>query len=194
MTHKILRIDASMRKNGSYSRTLSHKLITQLKGQIPSNVKERDLADGIPFINEAWIEANFTDIAERTSEQRSVLSFSDALINELKNADTLVIGLPIYNFNVPAAFKAWIDQVARTKVTFRYGDNGPEGLLENKKAYVIISSGGTQLGSEVDFVSDYIHHVLGFIGIKDVTIIDSSGIGRNEEKVIADVHAIIEGI
>jgi len=194
MTQQILRIDASMRKNGSYSRTLSNKLITQLKGQTPSNVKERDLADGIPFINEAWIEANFTDIAERTSEQRSVLSFSDALINELKNADTLVIGLPIYNFSFPAAFKAWIDQVARAKVTFRYGDNGPEGLLENKKAYVIISSGGTQLGSEVDFVTDYIHHVLAFIGIKDVTIIDSSGIGKNEEKVIADAHASIEGI
>lgn len=194
MTQKILRIDASMRKNGSYSRTLSTKLIAQLKNQASSNVKKRDLADGIPIINEAWIEANFTDVAERTAEQRSVLSFSDALTSELIATDTLVIGLPIYNFNVPAAFKAWIDQVARAKVTFRYGDNGPEGLLENKKAYVIISSGGTQLGSEVDFVSDYIHHVLGFIGIKDVTIIDSSGIGRNEEKVIADAHAIIEGI
>ena len=194
MTQKILRIDASMRKNGSYSRTLSTKLITQLKGQASSNVKERDLADGIPIINEAWIEANFTDVAERTAEQRSVLSFSDALISELTDTDTLVIGLPIYNFSVPAAFKAWIDQVARAKVTFRYGKNGPEGLLESKKAYVIISSGGTQLGSEVDFVSDYIHHVLGFIGIKDVTIIDSSGIGRNEEQVIADAHAIIEGI
>lgn len=194
MTQKILRIDASMRKNGSYSRTLSTKLIAQLKDQASSNVKERDLADGIPIINEAWIEANFTDVAERTAEQRSVLTFSDALISELTATDILVIGLPIYNFNVPAAFKAWIDQVARAKVTFRYGDNGPEGLLENKKAYVIISSGGTQLGSELDFVSDYIHHVLGFIGIKDVTIIDSSGIGRNEEKVIADAHAIIEGI
>ena len=116
------------------------------------------------------------------------------MISELKTADTLVIGLPVYNFNVPAAFKAWIDQVARAKVTFRYGDNGPEGLLENKKAYVILSSGGTQLGSDIDFVSDYIHHILGFIGIKDETIIDSSGIGLNEEKVIADVHAIIDAI
>ena len=192
MTQKILRIDASMRKKGSYSRTLSQRLISQLKSQTLSKVAERDLADGIAFINESWIEANFMDSTKRTAEQRSVLSFSDALISELKNADVLVIGLPIYNFNVPAAFKAWIDQVARAKVTFRYGDNGPEGLLENKKAYVIISSGGTQLGSEIDFVSDYIHHVLGFIGIKDVTIIDSSGIGRNEEKVIADAHAIID--
>ena len=194
MTQQILRIDSSMRKNGSYSRTLSDRLIAQLQAQASSTVKERDLADGIPFINEAWIEANFTDIAERTAEQRSILSFSDALISELKTADTLVVGLPIYNFNVPAAFKAWIDQVARAKVTFRYGDNGPEGLLENKKAYVILSSGGTQLGSDIDYVSDYIHHILGFIGIKDVTIIDSSGIGRNEEEIIANAHAVIDAI
>jgi FMN-dependent NADH-azoreductase len=194
MTQKILRIDASMRKIGSYSRTLSDRLIAQLKSQTPSTVKVRDLADGVPFINEAWIEANFTDINQRTAEQRSILSCSDALISELESANTLVIGLPIYNFNVPAAFKAWIDLVARAKVTFHYGDNGPEGLLENIKTYVIVSSGGTQLGSDVDFVSDYIHHVLGFLGIKDVTIIDSSGIGRDEEKVIANTHAIIDEI
>ena len=194
MSQQILRIDASMRKNGSYSRTLSDRLIAQLKEQSHSTVKVRDLADGIPYINEAWIEANFTDIAGRTAEQRSVLSHSDALISELKSADTLVIGLPIYNFNVPGAFKAWIDQVARAKVTFRYGDNGPEGLLNNKKAYVIISSGGTQLGSEIDFVSDYVHHILGFIGIKDVTIINSSAIGRNEAQVIANAHLAIDAI
>ena len=194
MSQQILRIDASMRKNGSYSRALGDRLIAQLKSQSLSTVKVRDLADGIPNIDETWIGANFTDIAERTAEQRSVLSCSDALISELKSADTLVIGLPIYNFNVPAAFKAWIDQIARAKITFRYGDNGPEGLLKDKKSYVILSSGGTQLGSNIDYVSDYMHHILGFIGIKDVTIIDSSGIGRNEAKVIADAHLVIDGI
>jgi FMN-dependent NADH-azoreductase len=194
MSQQILRIDASMRKNGSYSRALGDRLIAQLKSQSLSTVKVRDLADGIPNIDETWIGANFTDIAERTAEQRSVLSCSDALISELKSADTLVIGLPIYNFNVPAAFKAWIDQIARAKITFRYGDNGPEGLLKDKKSYVILSSGGTQLGSNIDYVSDYMHHILGFIGIKDVTIIDSSGIGRNESKVIADAHSVIDGI
>ena len=194
MSQQILRIDASMRKNGSYSRALGDRLIAQLKSQSLSTVKVRDLADGIPNIDETWIGANFTDIAERTAEQRSVLSCSDALISELKSADTLVIGLPIYNFNVPAAFKAWIDQIARANITFRYGDNGPEGLLKDKKSYVILSSGGTQLGSNIDYVSEYMHHILGFIGIKDVTIIDSSGIGRNEAKVIADAHLVIDGI
>ena len=95
---------------------------------------------------------------------------------------------------MPAAFKAWIDQIARAKITIHYGANGPEGLLKDKKSYVILSSGGTQLGSNIDYVSDYMHHILGFIGIKDVTIIDSSGIGRNESKVIADAHSVIDGI
>ncbi|WP_415901415.1 FMN-dependent NADH-azoreductase [Neptuniibacter sp. QD29_5] len=191
MINKILRIDASMRKKGSYSRTLSDHLIEALKNKNHTTVKTRDLANGIPLITEAWIKANLTDIDERTAEQRSVLSCSDALISELKEADTLVIGLPIYNFHVPAAFKAWIDQIARAKVTFRYGEKGPEGLLKNKKAYVILSSGGTQLGTDIDFVSDYIQHTLAFIGIKDVIIIDSCGIGRNEEKVISNAQAII---
>ncbi|MEH6345682.1 MAG: NAD(P)H-dependent oxidoreductase [Bermanella sp.] len=190
----MLRIDTSLRKKGSYSRALSDRLITRLQSQSPAKVKERDLAVGIALINEAWAEANATDITELTAEQRAVLSCSDALISELKSADTLVIGLPIYNFNVPAAFKAWIDQVARAKVTFRYGENGPEGLLKNKKAYVIISSGGTPLGSDIDFVSGYIHHVLGFIGIEDVTIIDSSGLGRDEGKVTVAAHGKIDSL
>jgi FMN-dependent NADH-azoreductase len=93
---------------------------------------------------------------------------------------------------VPAAFKAWIDQIARAKVTFRYTDKGPVGLLDNKKAYVIITSGGTKLGSEIDFVSEYIHHILGFIGIKEVTIIDSSAIGRDEKKVLSAANNAIQ--
>ena len=186
MTNQLLRIDASMRKSGSYRRKLGDRLIEQLQTQQPHGLTERDLADGVPHINEAWINANFTDISERSTQQRSVLSYSDVLVSELESADVVVIGLPIYNFGVPAAFKAWIDQIVRAKRTFRYGKNGPEGLLENTKAYIILSSGGTQLGSDIDFVSGYIRHVLGFIGIDDLTFIDSSGIGRDEEKVLTN--------
>jgi FMN-dependent NADH-azoreductase len=192
MNNKILRVDASIRKTGSYSRELTDNMIKQLTSLQNTNVKARDLADGVPMINEAWIGANFTDVAERTTEQRAVLACSDALIAEVQEADVLVIGLPIYNFSVPAAFKAWIDQIARAKVTFRYTDKGPVGLLDNKKAYVIITSGGTKLGSEIDFVSEYIHHILGFIGIKEVTIIDSSAIGRDEKKVLSAANNAIQ--
>ena len=193
MSKNILRIDASMRKNGSYSRDLLDELIKQLNEGKSTSIKDnkvtlRDLADGMPLINEQWIEANFTAVNERTKDQKTSLILSDTLVNELNNAELIVIGLPIYNFGVPAAFKAWIDQVVRAKLTFKYTDTGPVGLLNNKKAYIIVASGGTQLGTELDFISDYLRHVLGFIGIKDLTIIDSSGIGRDESKVLAHVH------
>lgn len=199
MAKNILRIDTSIRKNGSYSRGLSDKLIEQLNGQPPTsesngNITIRDLADGIPLIDDSWTKANFTPVDERTSKQRNCLATSDILVDEINNADLIVIGLPIYNFGVPAAFKAWIDQVVRSKLTFRYTDKGPIGLLNNKKAYIIIVSGGTQLGTELDFISDYVRHVLGFIGISEVTIIDSSGIGRAQSKVLDHAHEFITRI
>lgn len=199
MAENILRIDASMRKAGSISRDLSNKLINRLVGkqQICKNqckVTIRDLADGIPLIDENWIKANFTAIGERTAEQNKYLLASDALVEELNNADLIVIGLPIYNFGVPAAFKAWIDQVVRSKLTFRYGENGPIGLMNNKKAYIVIASGGTKLGTDVDYISDYLQHFLGFIGITDVTIIDCSGLARDESQTLAHAHKLIERI
>ena len=191
MTKTILRVDTSMRKNGSYSRKLVDSVITQLNKKGLHTTKTRDLADGVPFINEQWIAANFTPLNERTPAQHAELVQSDALVRELQEADILVIGLAVYNFSVPAAFKAWIDQVVRSKVTFHYAENGPEGLLENKKAYVVIASGGTQVGSDIDFFSAYVRHILAFIGITDVTFIDSSGIGRDEKKVLACANEAI---
>ena len=190
MSKNILRIDASMRKTGSYSRDLLDTLIKQLNGEegISVKVTTRDLADGISLINEQWIAANFTAIDERTEEQHKSLITSDTLVNELHTDALIVNGLPIYNFGVPAAFKAWIDQVVRSKLTFQYTDTGPVGLLNNKKAYIIVASGGTKLGTELDFISDYVRHVLGFIGVTDITFIDSSSIGLDESKVLAHAH------
>lgn len=184
MNQQLLRVDASMRVNGSTSRKLADKLIDQLVDENGYSVKNRDLTKAIPFVNEAWINANFTDPSARTPDQRAVLSQSDALVTELKNADTLVIATPIYNFGVPAALKAWIDMVARARETFKYIETGPVGLLEGKNAYVIITSGGTELDTDIDFVSGWLKHVLGFIGIDDVTIINSSGLMKGQDQVI----------
>jgi len=199
MSKNILRIDASMRKTGSYSRDLSDELIKQLNGEEDASINDsqvttRDLADGIPLINEQWIAANFTANDERTEDQHKSLITSDTLVEELNNAELIVIGLPIYNFGVPTAFKAWIDQVVRSKLTFHYTDAGPVGLLNNKKAYIIVASGGTKLGTELDFISDYVRHVLGFIGITDITFIDSSRVGLDESKVLAHAHEHIARI
>ena len=196
MSKNILRIDASMRKTDSYSRDLLDKLIKQLNGEKGINVKvtTRDLADGISLIDEQWIAANFTAIDKRTEDQHKNLIASDTLVEELNKAELIVIGLPIYNFGVPAAFKAWIDQVVRSKLTFQYTDTGPVGLLNNKKAYIIVASGGTKLGTELDFISDYVRHVLGFIGITDITFIDSSSVGLDKSKVLAHAHEHIARI
>ncbi|TNC91282.1 FMN-dependent NADH-azoreductase [Thalassolituus sp.] len=180
MTH-ILRVDASMRNEGSVSRVLADKLVARL-ATADSTITERDLAKGIDLIDEAWIGANFTDPADRTDAQKAALAKSDALVQELREADTLVITAPVYNFHVPAALKAWIDMIARARETFRYTENGPEGLLTGKKAYIVVTSGGTVLGSEYDFISGYLRHVLGFIGITDVSFIDSSGLMLDETK------------
>lgn len=164
----ILRIDASARTAGSSSRSLTDAVIEKLA---PDNIVTRDLTAALPFVTEDWIGANFTDEAERTDDQKAALALSDSLVDELLAADTLVIGTPIYNFAVPAALKAWIDLIARARKTFQYTATGPEGLLTGKKAFILIASGGTEVGSDIDFASGYLKHVLAFVGITDVTVI-----------------------
>ena len=169
MTH-ILRIDASMRHDGSTTRTLTDATVEKLAAS-GATVTTRDLADGVQIIDQDWIGANFTEPQDRTPQQVERLTLSDTLIAELKAADTVVIGMPIYNFGVPAALKAWIDQVARARVTFRYTENGPQGLLTGKRAIIVAASGGTGVDSDIDFATPYLRHALGFIGIHDVQVI-----------------------
>jgi FMN-dependent NADH-azoreductase len=170
---KILRIDASARHAGSTTRQLSDALIDALHdrhGRI--DVQTRDLARTPPPLLDAdWIAANFTEPQARTAEQRATLALSDALVAELMAADVVVIGVPVYNFSVPAALKAWIDQVARARLTFRYTEHGPEGLLKGKRAYLAMASGGVAAGSAEDFATGYLRHVLGFLGITAVEIV-----------------------
>ncbi|MEL6217197.1 MAG: NAD(P)H-dependent oxidoreductase [Pseudomonadota bacterium] len=179
----LLRIDASMRRDGSTTRSLTDRVVEHLN---PDAIVTRDLADGIGLIDEAWIGANFTPEENRTEEQKAALAASDALVAELKEADVVVIGVPVYNFGVPAALKAWVDQVARARVTFRYTENGPVGLLEGKRAILVAASGGTEVGSAIDFAVPYVRHVLGFVGIHDVQVIDA---GRQ----MVDADAAIKG-
>ena len=168
MTTKILRIDASARTEGSVTRDLNDRVLTELG---TAEVTRRDLTKALPQIDETWVEANFTAPDGRNDDQRAALALSDSLLDELRDADVLLIGLPIYNFSLPASLKAWIDQIARVGETFRYTENGPIGLLEGKRAIVTVASGGTPVGSDYDFATDYLRHVLGFIGITDVTFL-----------------------
>ncbi len=194
MTTKILRIDASARRNGSVSRDLASRIIDQFGANDTLNVATRDLADPLPLIDEIWVNANFTAPDERSAEQTQHLSLSDNLIAELQTADVLVIGLPVYNFSVPAAFKAWIDLVARAGVTFRYTENGPEGLLTGKRAIIAVASGGTEIGSEYDHATGYVRHVLGFLGIRDVVFVAADKLAVDADVALKNAFEAIEAL
>ena len=113
----------------------------------------------------------------------------------MKDADTIIIGAPVYNFGPPASLKAWADLVARAGTTFRYGENGPEGILEGKKAYIIAVSGGTTIGGDSDFMSGWLKFFLGFIGIRDVEIIIADGIfGQDGEQKVEAAKQIVANI
>jgi FMN-dependent NADH-azoreductase len=179
MTHTILRIDASARRTGSISRDLTDAIVSKFD---TAEVRVRDLAtDPLPQINETWVGANFTPADKRSDAQRQTLAQSDALVAELRAADTIVIGLPVYNFGVPAGLKAWIDLVARAGETFRYTESGPEGLLTGKRVIIAMASGGTEADSAIDFATPYLRHVLGFMGITQVELVRADRLAMDAE-------------
>ncbi|MEM8851907.1 MAG: NAD(P)H-dependent oxidoreductase [Pseudomonadota bacterium] len=177
---RILRIDASARHDGSYSRKLTDRLVARLGGDVTT----RDLADTpIPQVDETWVGATFTPPADRSEAQNTALDLSDTLVAELQNADTIVIATPVYNFGVPGALKAWADHVARVGVTFAYTETGPKGLLDGKRAIIAVASGGTKVGSDIDFATPWLKFFLGFLGITNVEIVAADGLMGDPEGV-----------
>ncbi len=170
-TH-ILRIDASANTSTSNSRRLGDRLIEKMKASLAdATVQKRDLNKGLYYIDEEWVAANFTPAEQRSEDQQQQLALSDQLIDEIRQADAIVLTTPMYNFGIPATLKSWIDLICRAGVTFKYTANGPVGLLQNKRVDIIITTGGVPLQSPVDFVSDYLKQVFRFIGIDDINII-----------------------
>lgn len=182
----VLLVNASSRLQDSVTRYLTDRLLDEIRQRHGiSKLVERDVATSVlPFIDESWINANFTAADQRTKQHREALALSDSLVDEIKAADVVVLGVPIYNFSVPAALKAWVDLVARAGLTFRYTSDGPVGLLSGKQAYVAVASGGVPVDSEGDFATPYIRHVLGFIGIKDVKVISAERLNVNNDTSI----------
>ncbi|WP_146346190.1 FMN-dependent NADH-azoreductase [Phaeobacter marinintestinus] len=191
MTRTVLHIDASARREGSTTRAMTDRILARLQ---PYSSVRRDLSTALPLITEDWVNANFTPADQRSDAQRETLALSDELVEELRAADAIVIGLPVYNFSVPAAFKAWIDLVARAGETFRYTAEGPQGLLTDKRAIVAIASGGTAVGSEIDFASGYVQHILGFMGIKDVELVAADRLAIDPEGSQKAADAAIDRI
>ena len=195
----LLRIDSSARYTGSLTRQLSAAYAEQWQAKNPGGkIIRRDLASQtLPHITEAMIGAYFTPADQRSAEQQAIIAESDKLVDELVAADTLVIGVPMYNFAPPSAFKAWVDHISRVGRTFSYGANGPTGLLTGKRAVVILSSGGVYSegpAQPLDFNGTYIRSVLGFLGITDVELIVAEGVSMGEEKAKQTVSQAQEKI
>jgi len=191
-TLRLLEINSSGRDEGSISRQLSAELIGALEHRHGSvEVTRRNLSSGVPFVNAAWIEANFTPDEHRTRKHLDTLAYSDELVGELKHADALVIGVPVYNFSIPAVLKAWIDMIARAGLTFQYTENGPVGLLSGKRAYLVVATGGVPVGSPMDFATPYLSHALSFVGITDIEIIAAAGTKSSTDEAVDRARAQI---
>jgi FMN-dependent NADH-azoreductase len=183
----ILNVVASPRGEASVSRQLADKVIDRLSDH-STQIITRDVSDGVPVVDGAWIGAAFG------GEDKSPLATSETLVGEVMAADHIVIATPIWNFGVPAALKAWVDQIARAGVTFQYTENGPKGLLDGKRATIVISSGGTESGSPIDFATPYLKHVLGFIGIHDVDVVAADRLMLDAEASMAKADAAINAL
>ena len=170
---RVLRVDASGRQTGSVSRALADRVVAHLSaGASGPEIIRRDLSRKPPaFVDASWIEATFTPPGQRLDSHRQALAASDEMADELQRADVVVIATPVYNFGVPATLKAWVDMVARAGVTFRYTEGGPVGLLQDKRAILVVVSGGTAVDSNTDFATPWLRHVLGFLGIREVGIV-----------------------
>lgn len=180
---KVLRIDSSARQAGSVSRAIGDEVIRRLAARHADiDIVNMDLAEGMDPIDGDWVAANFTSEVERSEAQRERLAASDQAVATLKGADAILLTAPVYNFSVPSALKAWVDQVCRAGLTFRYTENGPQGLLADKPVYLVMASGGVAFGSPADFASGYLKQVFRFIGIEDVRFIGA-------ERVAADAEA-----
>lgn len=179
----ILQINASARREGANSTRVGNSIVARLQSASPAaTLTLRDLSSSPhPVLDEAALGALFTPDEQRTSDQAARVALDDTLIAEVQAADVIVLGVPMYNFGVPAQLKNWIDAIARNGVTFRYTEQGPEGLLKGKQAYVGLARGGRYRGTEADSQVPYLKTVLGFLGITNVHFIYAEGLNMGPE-------------
>ncbi|AVR89571.1 FMN-dependent NADH-azoreductase [Thauera aromatica] len=182
---KILQINGSARSEAGNSTRIARDIVARLQAENPqAEVVERDLARApAPVIDETALGALFTPAEQRTPEQAARVAASDALIAEVQAADVIVLGVPMYNFGISTQLKNWIDAIARVGVTFRYTENGPEGLLGGKKVFVAFARGGRYRGTPADTQTPYLQTLFGFLGITDVRFIYAEGLNMGEEAV-----------
>ena len=191
---KIYQIDCSARKKGSASRNLAKKLLNKIK-KPDDEVIYRDLDDEMLFVAGLTESGMSIPENERTEQHKKMFDLSDKLVKELKDSDIIIISTPIYNFGPPATLKAWSDLAARVKSTFKYSSDGKQiGLLDSKKVYLVITSGGTKVDSKDDFLTPWLRHVLNFFGIKSIKVISADQMSIDYEGSIKKAEDEIDKI
>lgn len=178
----LLQLNTSLFSDGGQSSRLAARFVADWRARRPrSTVISRDLAtDPVPHLTAERFQSFLAPAGERTTAQQAVVDYSDALIDELRRADAIVIGLPMYNFGVPSTLKAYFDHIARVGVTFRYTEKGPQGLLTGKKVYVFATRGGSYAGTPGDSETAFVRQFLGFLGMDDVEFVYAEGLAIGE--------------
>ena len=191
---QIYQIDSSARKEGSTCRALAKKLLNKIK-KPEDKIIYRDLNDEMVFVSGLTESGMNIEEKDQNENHKKMFELSNQLVKELKESDIVIISAPIYNYGPPATLKAWSDLAARVGETFRFKSDGRrEGLLKNKKAYLVITSGGTKLNSKEDFLTPWLKFILNFFGIEKVEVISADQMALNYEKSIKDAEKQIENI
>jgi len=195
----LLQIKSSIFSDSGQSSQLADRYVAAWRAANPGGkVVVRDLAQQpVPHLDAVRFGAFLSKADERSVEQQGVVDYSDALIDELRNADVIVLGVPMYNFGVPSSLKAYLDHVTRAGVTFRYTASGPEGLLTGKRAIVFATRGGLHAGRASDSQTGFLRTILGFVGITDVQFVYAEGLAISDDhrtSALAQAHASIDDL
>ena len=191
----LLQINASINNGNGQSSQLAKQFVATFQQSHPdAKVVVRDVAatDPVPHLTAERFGAFITKPEERTAGQHAVVEYSDALINELKQADVVVLGLPMYNFGLPSQLKAYFDHIARAGITFKYTEKGPVGQLTGKKVYVFATRGGMYVGTPLDTQTSYVRDFLRFLGMADVEFVYAEGLAispQSKEESLAKASA-----
>lgn len=179
----LLQIKTSIFSDDGQSSRLANDFVAAWRSRFPAaEILVRDLArEPVPHLSAQRFQALLAKPEERSADERAVADYADGLMEELQRAEVLVIGLPMYNFGVPSTLKAYFDHIARAGVSFRYTENGPEGLLKGKKAYVFAARGGLYAGTPMDTQTDFVRSFLAFIGIDEVEFVYAEGLATGED-------------
>ena len=190
----ILRIDSSMRQHGSVSRDLAAVTVGKLRAELADpEIVWRDLKSGVGHVNSAWRDASLGAAATRSVEERALLAQSDALTSEVERADILVFAVPIYNFSIPAALKAWVDMVCRNNVDGATATGKTDGN-RYKHAIVILTSNHTRAGADDEFATGFMQFILQFIGCTDIDMVDATGLANDRQGILRAANDRIDAI